>query len=65
MTWIKEDENVDPNLSPTAKAVSINPRVMDTVLYMNEAISNDVSALTRVEEESIAAVVSVANKCRY
>ena len=33
MTWIKEDENVDPNLSPTAKAVSINPRVMDAGIH--------------------------------
>ena len=65
MTWIKEDENVDSNLSPTPKAVSINHRVMDAVLHMNEAISNGPSALTRVQHESIAAVVSVANKCRY
>ena len=65
MSWIKEDENVDTNLSGTAKAVSINPKVMDAVLHMNEAISNGASALTRTQEESIAAVVSVANKCRY
>ncbi len=65
MTWIKEDENVDSNLSATAKAVSITPRVMDAVLHINEAISNGASALTRVQEESIATVVSVANKCRY
>ncbi len=65
MTWIKEDENVDSNLSPTAKAVSLNTRVMDAVLHINEAISNGASALTRVQEESIATVVSVANKCRY
>ena len=62
MSWIREK---DLNLPDVIKVMSINPRAMEAVENMNEAITFGASTLTRVQEEAIATVVSVANKCRY
>ena len=66
MSWIREDHtNLPPGLTPIMKVVSINPKVLETVRAWNQSISFGSSALTRVQEEAIAATVSVINKCRY
>ena len=62
MSWIREE---DLNIANVIKVMSINPGAMQAVLNMNEAITFGASTLTRVQEEAIATVVSVANKCRY
>ena len=62
MSWIRE-ENVDlPNI---IKVMSINPGAMQAVLDMGYDITFGASTLTRVQEEAIATVVSVANRCRF
>ena len=66
MSWIREDHtNLPPGLTPIMKVVSINPKVLETLRAWNQSISFGSSALTRVQEEAIAATVSVINKCRY
>ena len=45
--------------------ISIDPKAMEAVRNMSRAIIHGASALTRVQEEAIATVVSVANKCRF
>ena len=45
--------------------MSINQAAMDAVSANNANITFGASALTRVQEESIAAAVSVAQLCRY
>ena len=62
MSWIREE---DLNLAEVIRVMSINPRAMEAVLNMNQAITFGASALTQVQEEAIATAVSVANKCRY
>ncbi len=62
MSWIKE---ADINLSNVIKVMSINPKAMDAVSNLNQAVTFGSSALTRVQEEAIATAVSVTNKCRY
>ena len=62
MSWIKE---ADVNLSNVIKVMSINPKAMDAVSNLNQAVTFGSSALTRVQEEAIATTVSVANKCRF
>ncbi len=62
MSWIKE---ADVNLSNVIKVMSINPKAMDAVSNLNQAVTFGSSALTRVQEEAIATAVSVTNKCRY
>lgn len=63
MTWIREADI--SGVDDTAKAISINADAMQAVINMNRSIAFGSSALTRVQEEAIATVVSVANKCRY
>ena len=62
MPWIRE-ENVD--LPEVIKIMSIQPRAMEAVQRLNAAITFGSSALTRVQEEAIATVVSATNHCRY
>lgn len=62
MSWIRE---ADVTLANVIKVMSINPRAMEGVRDMNQAIIFGASALTRVQEEAIATTVLVANSCRY
>ncbi len=62
MSWIREEDIPIPNV---IKSMSINPGAMEAVTGFNTAITFGASALTRVQEEAIATVVSVVNKCRY
>lgn len=62
MSWIKE---ADINVSNVIKVMSINPKAMEAVSNLNQAVTFGSSALTRVQEEAIATSVSVANKCRF
>ena len=62
MSWIDEADILVPNV---VKAMSINIPVMEAVQNLNAAISSGNSALTRVQEEAIATVVSGINNCRY
>ena len=65
MSWIREDHTNLTGLSPIMNVVSINPKVLETLRAWNQSISFGNSALTRTQEEAIAATVSVINKCRY
>ena len=66
MSWIREDHtNLPSSLTPVMSVVSINPKVLETLRAWNQSISFGNSALTRTQEEAIAATVSVINKCRY
>ena len=62
MSWIRE-ENVD--LPEVIKVMSILPQAMEAVQRLNASITFGSSALTRVQEEAIATVVSSTNHCRY
>ena len=62
MAWIREEALDMANI---IKVMSINPAAMQAVERMNSAITFGSSALTRVQEEAIATVVSVVNKCRF
>ena len=62
MAWIREE---DLDLANIIKVMSINPAAMQAVERMNGAITFGSSALTRVQEEAIATVVSVVNQCRF
>ena len=62
MSWI-EEVNVD--VSPIISVMSINQQAMEAVQNMNANLTFGASALTRVQEEAIATVVSATNRCRY
>ena len=62
MAWIREE---DVDLSPVIRIMSINPQAMEAVQRLNASITFGSSALTRVQEEAIATVVSATNHCRY
>lgn len=62
MSWIRED---DANLPNIMKVISILPKARQAVQDVNAALMFGGSTLTRVQEESIAATVSVINKCHY
>lgn len=62
MSWIREEDVAETNI---IKVISINSGAMDAVSKMAQAVTFGSSALTRVQEEAIAATVSVANKCHY
>ena len=62
MSWIREEES---DLSPVISVMSILPQAMEAVQRMNMAVTFGASALTRVQEEAIATVVSATNHCRY
>ena len=52
-------------MGPIMSVMSLNPRALKGVRDMNGAITFGASALTRVQEESIATTVANVNKCRY
>ena len=62
MSWICEEKVTLPNIY---KVLSINPRALNAVKELNEAISFGGSCLSRVQEEAISTVVSAVNGCRY
>ncbi len=62
MAWIREE---DLDLSPVIRVMSINPKAMEAVQRLNASVTFGSSALTRVQEEAIATVVSATNHCRY
>ena len=62
MAWIPEE---DLDVSPVIRIMSISPQAMEAVQRMNAAVTFGSSALTRVQEEAIATVVSATNHCRY
>ncbi|MFQ5933146.1 MAG: hypothetical protein ACE5KI_00710 [Dehalococcoidia bacterium] len=63
MSWIKEVDT--PATANVIKVMSINPKAMEAVSRQGGAITFGASALTRIQEEAIAAAVSVVNRCRY
>ncbi len=63
MAWIGEVET--SQVSNVIKVMSINPKAMNAVVHQGRAVGSGASALTRAQEEAIATVVSVANRCRY
>ena len=63
MSWIREVEGLQ--LANVIKVMSINPGAMKAVQGLNQAITFGSSALTRVQEESIATTVGVINRCRF
>ncbi len=63
MSWIKE---VSPPLNANViRVMSLRPKAMRAVEAMGNSIAHGGSPLTLVQEEAIATVVSVINKCRY
>ena len=62
MAWIREE---DLDVSPVIRIMSINPKAMEAVQRLNASVTFGSSALTRVQEEAIATVVSATNHCRY
>ncbi len=62
MSWIREEKT---DLSPVISVMSILPQAMEAVQRLNAAVTFGGSALTRVQEEAIATVVSATNHCRY
>ena len=63
MSWIREETNKD--MANFVRAMSINPTAMQAIDQLGDALSFGASTLTRVQEEAIATIVSVINKCRY
>ena len=63
MSWIREETTND--LANFVKAMSINPTALQAIDQLGDALSFGASTLTRVQEEAIATIVSVINKCRY
>ncbi len=63
MSWIEEAEV--PDIPAIFRAISINPHALEVVERLNEVLSFGNSGLSRTQEEAIATVVSVANRCRY
>ena len=62
MSWIREEDVGLPNV---IKVMSINPKAMEAVSVLNRDVTFGSSALTRVQEEAIATMVSAVNHCRY
>lgn len=62
MAWIRETGAVD---SPVMDVMSILPGAMKAAIDLNTAMLYGSLPVTRVQEEAIATVVSVANRCRY
>ena len=63
MSWI--DEADLPDLPDIFRALSLNSAGLNAVQELNESLAFGNSTLTRVQEEAVATVVSVANRCRY
>ena len=62
MVWIRTEEAGVPGI---IGVMSIDQDMMEAVRNLNQSITFGSSALTRVQEESIATVVSVINQCGY
>ena len=65
MSWIRETDTKSGDPPPVIKVMSINPAAMESVTNLGQALFFGGSTLTRVQEEAIATVGSVINKCRY
>ncbi len=65
MSWIKEAKLKGHDLPPLFQAVSLNAPALEALKQLNEAVAFGNSALSRVQEEAIAAVVAAANRCRH
>jgi uncharacterized peroxidase-related enzyme len=65
MSWIEEVDLGEQDLPEIFRAMSLNPQGLESVKALNEALAFGGSGLTRVQEEAIATVVAVANRCRY
>ena len=63
MSWIEEAE--EPDIPAIFRAISMKPHALEVVEKLNEVLSFGNSGLSRTQEEAIATVVSVANRCRY
>ena len=63
MAWIEESEL--PDVPAIFQAMSLKPEALDVVKRLNEVLSFGNSGLSRIQEEGIATVISVANRCRY
>ncbi|MFQ5875465.1 MAG: hypothetical protein ACE5JL_16945 [Dehalococcoidia bacterium] len=63
MSWITEVDT--PAKANVIRVMSLNPKAMEAVSRQGGAITFGASSLTRVQEEAIATVVSVVNRCRY
>ena len=63
MSWIREEEGL--KLANVIKVMSIDPKAMQAVQQLNQAVTFGGSSLTRVQEEAIATAVSVVNRCRF
>ena len=63
MSWIEETDQ--PDLPDIYRVLSINSQALDIVGQLNQGLAFGNSNLGRVQEEAIATVVSVANRCRY
>ena len=63
MSWIEETDQ--PDLPDIFRVISINAQALDIVRQLNQGLAFGNSTLSRVQEEAIATVVSVANRCRY
>ncbi len=62
MAWIRTEEVGVPGI---IGVMSINQAMMEAVRNLNQSITFGASALTRVQDESIATAVSVINRCRF
>lgn len=62
MSWIRETDVAVPAV---ISCMSINPELMAAVRNLNYTASFGSSALNRTQEEAIATVVSLVNRCRY
>ena len=65
MPWIREAEGDDLPPGAIIRVMSILPNAMGAVSNLSQNVTFGGSTLTRVQEEAIATVVSVANRCRY
>lgn len=62
MSWIRETE---VNVPSVISCMSINPDLLAAVQNLNANATFGSSALNRTQEEAIATVVSLVNRCRY
>ncbi|MBM3943557.1 MAG: peroxidase-related enzyme [SAR202 cluster bacterium] len=65
MAWIEEAETDGQDLPALFRALSLDPKSLESVKQLNEALAFGASALNRAQEEAIATVVAAANQCRY
>ncbi|MCH7606152.1 MAG: peroxidase-related enzyme [Chloroflexi bacterium] len=63
MSWIEESDL--PGVPAIFRVMSLNPAALDVVKQLNEVVSFGNSGLSRQQEEAIATVVAVTNRCRY